>query len=216
MTWRRTSGLALLGLCVATAAAAADSAALADAAEHRDWAGVRTLIQQNASGVNDAQVDGTTALHWAVYHDDAEAARVLVRARANANAVNRYGVPPLALAATNGNAAIVALLLEAGADANATLKGDETVLMLAARAGNPEAVKALLTDYTKTSGMFDQAQDRLNKQISGLDTQMADMQRRLDLQRAALVKEYTAADLAMSQLKNQSGALGSFGTSTKS
>jgi len=78
------------------------------------------------------------------------------------------------------------------------------------------AVKSLLTDYTKTSGMFDQAQDRLNKQISGLDSQMADMQRRLDLQRAALVKEYTAADLAMSQLKNQSGALGSFGTSTKS
>ena len=145
MHWRRTGGLVLLGLGLATAAAAAESAALADAAEHRDWVGVRTLLQRNAADVNAAQVDGTTALHWAVYHDDAEAVRLLVRARADANAVNRYGVPPLALASTNGNAVIVALLLEAGADVNATMKGAETALMLAARSGNAEAVKALLT-----------------------------------------------------------------------
>jgi ankyrin repeat protein len=149
MTWRRTGGLVLVGLGLATAAAAAESAALADAAEHRDWVGVRTLLQRNAGDVNGAQVDGTTALHWAVYHDDAEAVRLLVRARADANAVNRYGVPPLALAGTNGNAAIVALLLEAGADANATMKGAETVLMLAARSGNAEAVKALLAHGAK-------------------------------------------------------------------
>jgi flagellar capping protein FliD len=43
---------------------------------------------------------------------------------------------------------------------------------------------------------------------------MADMQRRLDVQRAALLREYTAADVAMSQLKNQSGALSSFATSS--
>jgi ankyrin repeat protein len=145
MHWRRTGALVLLGLGLATAAAAAESAALADAAEHRDWVGVRTLLQRNAADVNVAQVDGTTALHWAVYHDDAEAVRLLVRARANVDALNRYGVPPLALASTNGNAVIVALLLEAGADANATMKGGETALMLAARAGSAETVKALLT-----------------------------------------------------------------------
>jgi ankyrin repeat protein len=145
MHWRRTGALVLLGLGLATAAAAAESAALADTAEHRDWVGVRSLLERKAADVNVAQVDGTTALHWAVYHDDAETVRLLLRARANANAVNRYGVPPLALASTNGNAAIVALLLEAGADANATMKGEETVLMLAARSGNAEAVKTLLT-----------------------------------------------------------------------
>jgi ankyrin repeat protein len=144
MTWRRTLGLTLVASSLATAAAAAESAALADAAEHRDWAGVRTLLQRNAADVNAGQVDGTTALHWAVYHDDVEAVRLLVRARANANAVNGYGVPPLALASTNGNAAIVALLLEAGADANAAMKGAETPLMLAARSGSADTVKALL------------------------------------------------------------------------
>ncbi|MGE3957545.1 MAG: flagellar filament capping protein FliD [Vicinamibacterales bacterium] len=78
------------------------------------------------------------------------------------------------------------------------------------------AVTALLERYTQSSGMIDQAEERINKQISTLDTQMADMQRRLDLQRAALVREYTAADQAMSLLKNQSGALASFNTSNSS
>ena len=54
MHGRRTFGLVLLGLGLATAAAAAESAALADAAEHRDWVGVRTLLQKNAADVNTA------------------------------------------------------------------------------------------------------------------------------------------------------------------
>ena len=58
-------------------AAPADDAALADAAERRDTALVRTLLDAGAD-VNVAQVDGMTALHWAVYHDDADTARVLV------------------------------------------------------------------------------------------------------------------------------------------
>jgi ankyrin repeat protein len=111
--------------------------------EQRDTAGVRRLLETGAD-VNAAQVDGTTALHWAAYHDDAETVALLVRAGANVNAVNRYGVPALTQASTNGNAAIVKLLLEAGAEANATLKGGESVLMLAARSGGVEAVKALL------------------------------------------------------------------------
>lgn len=143
MHWRKKTGLALLVFAVAGAALAAERATLADAAERREPTMVRTLLKGGAD-VNATQVDGTTALHWAAYHDDAETAAVLVKAGANVNAANRYGVPPLALACTNGNAEVVRLLLEAGADANATVKGDETVLMMAARSGNVEAVKALL------------------------------------------------------------------------
>jgi ankyrin repeat protein len=129
-------------------ASAAARAALADAMEQRDTAGVRRLLGTGVD-VNAAQVDGTTALHWAAYHDDTETVALLVQAGANVNAVNRYGVPPLAQACTNGNSGVVKLLLEAGADANATLKGGESVLMLAARSGDVEAVKALLARGAK-------------------------------------------------------------------
>ena len=78
------------------------------------------------------------------------------------------------------------------------------------------AVKSLMAQYTQTSGMIDQAEERLNKTISLIDRQMADMQRRLDVQRASMVREYAAADMAMTQLKNQSGALSAFGSSTSS
>ena len=148
MHWQKTTGFALVVIALTGTALAAERATVADAAERRDRAAVRTLLTGGAD-VNTTQVDGTTALHWAAYHDDAETAGVLVKAGANVNAANRYGVPPLAIACTNGNAAIVRLLLEAGADANATMKGGESVLMLAARSGSLDAVKALLVRGAK-------------------------------------------------------------------
>jgi ankyrin repeat protein len=93
-----------------------------------------------------------------VYHDDAETAAVLVKAGANVNAVNRYGVSPLVQACKNGNAGMVKLLLDAGADVNATLKGGETTLMLAARSGDPEAVAMLLV-----RGVNPNARERLGQ-----------------------------------------------------
>jgi ankyrin repeat protein len=143
MNRARIAGLFLMVFGLAGASVAAEKAALADAAEQRKAAVFRKLLDAGAD-VNAAQVDGMTALHWAVYHDDAATARMLVRAGAKVNAANRYGVPPLSLAGTNGNADLVKLLLEAGADANAALPGSETILMTAARAGNLESVKALL------------------------------------------------------------------------
>ena len=143
MDYGRIARLSLLMFALAGTAHAADKAPLADAAEHRNGALVRELLAKSAD-VNAAQVDGMTALHWAVNNDDAELAGLLVRSRANVNATNRYGVPPLSTACTNGNAALVRLLLDAGANANASLPGGETVLMTAARVGSLEAVKALL------------------------------------------------------------------------
>ena len=132
-----------MGVGLAAPAVAAVRAALPDAAEQRDKTQVRTLLGTGVD-VNAAQVDGTTALHWAAYNEDAETVALLIRSGAKVNVLNRYGMSPLAQACTNGNAAIVKQLLEAGADANATMKGGETVLMLAARSGNAEAVTALL------------------------------------------------------------------------
>ena len=104
--------LVVLALLRAASANAAD-APLADAAERRDRAAVRALIDKGAD-VNLAQVDGMTALHWAAYRDDLEMAKGLVNARADVKAANRYGVAPLSMACTNGDEAMVGLLLGRG------------------------------------------------------------------------------------------------------
>ena len=129
-------------LFAVSAFAASSPAPLADAVEKHDLAAARLLLAD--TNVNAAQVDGMTALHWAVHYDDVATAKALLTAHANPKAANRYGVTPLALACTNGNAALVALLLDAGADANAPLLGGETPLMTASRTGSLGAVKALL------------------------------------------------------------------------
>jgi len=116
---------------------------VADAAMKGDRAAVRALIAQKAD-VNAPQVDGATALHWAMYRDDAEMADMLIRAGANVKAANRDGVTPLAMAALYGNPAMILKLLKAGADAKEVGTNGQTVLMLAARNGNPDAVKVLI------------------------------------------------------------------------
>lgn len=117
---------------------------IADAAEAGDHELIKQLLTDDAD-VNTAQVDGTTALHWAAYNDDLETATVVVKSGANVNATNRYGVLPLSLACTNGNALLVKLLLDADADPNTILPTGETVLMTAARTGNDAVVTALLS-----------------------------------------------------------------------
>ena len=72
----------------------AAEATLATAVQKMDRAAIRQLIDKRAD-VNTPQVDGTTALHWAAYHDDLELANRLLSAGASVQAANRYGVTPL-------------------------------------------------------------------------------------------------------------------------
>jgi ankyrin repeat protein len=124
---------------------------VADAAMRKNANGVRTLLQQKA-GVNIAQADGTTALHWAARWDDLEMARTLIRAGANPQATNRNGATPMFLATVNGNAPMIELLLGAGVDPNTpVLSRGETALMMAARTGKVEAVTLLIKQGAKVN-----------------------------------------------------------------
>ena len=108
-----------------------------------DRAALRALLQQKAD-VNAPQVDGATALHWAVYRDDGEAADLLIKAGAKVDAANREGVTPLAMASLFGTDAMVERLLAAGANAKQHGANGETMVMLAARNGNPVVIKRLV------------------------------------------------------------------------
>ena len=149
--WRPLAGPGLvtavaalvLTLVAGPASAQGPGASLADAAKRQDWAAVPALLGAGAD-VNGRQGDGTTALHWAVYWDDAPTVRRLLDSDAAIDAANDLGATPLWLAASNGSAALLETLLAAGADPDRALPSGETPLMTASRTGNPAAVQALL------------------------------------------------------------------------
>jgi uncharacterized protein len=138
-------------LVVGCASGAVSKSDIADAAMHDDKAAVRDLVQKHAD-VNAPQIDGTTALHWAVQANDLELADLLIRAGAKVSAANVTGTTPLRLAAVNGSAAMIERLIAAGADPNAALTtSGDTALMMAARTGKLDAVRALLDHGAKVN-----------------------------------------------------------------
>jgi ankyrin repeat protein len=116
---------------------------VADAVMKGDTAAVKKLLAAKAD-VNAPQVDGATALHWAVYRDDLETADLLLRAGADVKAANREGTVPLFMASLYGNPKMIDRLIKAGADAKARGPNGETTVMLASRNGNPDAIKVLV------------------------------------------------------------------------
>ena len=139
---RLASGLLAFVLCMGAGVAAAQSP-LIEAVKQGDLAVIRDLLEQGAA-VDAPEIDGTTALHWAVHRDDDDIAALLIGAGADVAAANRYGVAPIALASLNGSAPMLDRLLAAGADANRAQPEGETALMTAARTGEVEAVRLLL------------------------------------------------------------------------
>src|SRR5580698_9176843 len=82
---KRIPGLSVVLLLSVASLPALAASDLADAAMHGNKAAVRTLLQQKVD-VNGAQIDGTTALHWAVRADDIETTELLLHAGAKVTA----------------------------------------------------------------------------------------------------------------------------------
>ena len=101
------------------------------------------MIAEGAD-VDQAQADGSTPLHWAVYRVDRELVGVLLGKGARANLVNDYGASPLGEAVKVADAELVEMLLGAGADANVANEDGQTALMLAARTGDVAVARLLV------------------------------------------------------------------------
>jgi ankyrin repeat protein len=131
-----------LALCM-TSLIAAEQSPVADAVMKGDRATLTTLLQRKAD-VNAPQVDGSTALHWAVYRDELDTVDLLIRAGARIDAPNPEGVTPLSMACLFGNVSMINKLVKAGADVKQRGPNGQTPLMLAARNGQPEAIALLV------------------------------------------------------------------------
>ncbi|MEP7355363.1 MAG: ankyrin repeat domain-containing protein [Acidobacteriota bacterium] len=125
---------------------------LVDAVKKSDAAGVKTLLAQKAD-VKAAEVDGTTALHWAAESGNAAITDMLLAAGADAKAANRYSMTPMALAAEGGHAEVIERLIKAGVDVNATFGDGQTALMSAALNGNVDAVRVLLKNGAQVNAV---------------------------------------------------------------
>ena len=140
----RTAASVALLLVLVAPLSARQLAPVAAAAQARDVAAVKALLQGGAD-VSEAQGDGMTALHWAAINGDAELASMLRYAGANWRATTRLGgYMPLHLAAQAGAEGVIAQLVEAGADIDVKTATGATALMLAAASGSVEAVSLLL------------------------------------------------------------------------
>jgi ankyrin repeat protein len=114
-----------------------------DAVKTGNTAAVQKALQQRGDP-NEADAEGTSALHWAALEDRPEMVEALTAAGANPNAKNVYGRTPLAIALDHANAPVTEALLKGGADPRMRLPGMGTALIVAARTGSAAVINALL------------------------------------------------------------------------
>ena len=127
-------------------------APLVFAARDADGDGVRTLLKATPRiDVNERSADGTSALHWAIYHNDVPIIEVLLAAGADANARNDYGSTPMSEAAVIGNVRVLRDLLAAHADVEAANADGQTALMILSRTNNLDAARLLVTHHANVN-----------------------------------------------------------------
>jgi flagellar hook-associated protein 2 len=75
------------------------------------------------------------------------------------------------------------------------------------------ALNTLLEDYTQAGGLVATARTQLTDQVSSISRRLDQLDVQLAARRTTLQRQYMEADLAMTRLKNQSGALSALGGS---
>ena len=79
-----------------------------------------------------------------------------------------------------------------------------------------DSVSSMITQYTQTNGLISLAQQALTSEATQLGTQITNMQNRLNIEKASLQAEFTAADTAISTLQSQSTSLSGLSGSSNS
>ena len=107
---------------------------------------LRAILADHPSAASAFSDDGFTALHLAVFAEQADAARILIEHGADLNVRSKgpiARVPPLGTAAFVHSAPLAKLLLDSGADVNGEGEGGFTALDTATQNGDDELVRLL-------------------------------------------------------------------------
>jgi len=118
------------------------------------WKCLKFLLK-NGCDINLLNQMGQSPIHLACLMSDIESIRILIRANANPNTVDRLGISPMAYCITNGFSQFVNLLIDGGATEDlsklslyrlkASFRND-----LYERLSNPLSLKAIARNCLKT------------------------------------------------------------------
>jgi ankyrin repeat protein len=106
---------------------------------------------RSGADVNEAQLDGTRPVHWAVYRVDYDLLAELIARKARVDVANEFGYTPLSEAAKQGDARMVRMLLDAGSGAEGANLDGQTALMLAIKNGDLAVFQMLIDAGAKVN-----------------------------------------------------------------
>jgi ankyrin repeat protein len=116
------------------------------------------MIQAGAD-VNEAQLDGTRPIHWAVYRVDYDLVDALIARKARVDVANEFGHTPLAEAVKQGDARMVKTLLSAGSGTEGANEDGQTALMVAIKNGDLPIFQMLIDAGAKVN-VVEKVQDQ--------------------------------------------------------
>jgi len=121
----------------------ANAVVISDAAYYNQVAEVRLVCQYAPEKVNDRNLDGETALHWAAISNSLEVAQLILGAGASVDAKDNDGYTALHRAASNNSLEVAELLVGAEASVDAKTNFGKTPLQIAERQSHRQMVALL-------------------------------------------------------------------------
>jgi ankyrin repeat protein len=114
---------------------------------------------RSGADVNEAQLDGTRPVHWAVYRVDYDLMAALIAKKAKVDVANEFGYTPLSEAVKQGDARMVKMLMDAGSGTEGANDDGQTALMIAIKNGDLPIFQMLIDAGAKIN-VVEKVQDQ--------------------------------------------------------